>query len=371
MTTQQPNMPDMEAVQKLLGGTLIWVVAALLAFGVFIISTLRIEEVSGEQVGFLLNKINGQIEIIPRSGKQIYNGLTKKFYVLDKTLQTIEMTEVAGRGDRRGKDDLKIKTIDGSDVYVDLKVQYKIDVHRADEVLATSGTGDSYKRKWARDYIRSLCRNHLGELTTEEFYDSGKRNLKLVAARTEANERLSPFGILIDSIVIPRRPVFYKEYEDMIKRKKEADQAVHAEQSKALAAKQRQHTLIVQETNKKNVAIEQFEGQMRQKVIAAEANAARVQKGAEAYYEQKTVQAVAKLYEMEKRATAVLAEKTAEADGIKAMREALEGEGGRNMVRLEYAKKLREIAITVKPYLIQGDVQRLELSKGAAAGIQN
>jgi len=366
----KPKTPDLKAVQTILSGTGIWICIAFFAFALFILKTVRIEEVSGEEVGFLLSKITGEIKVIPQSGKQIYNGLTKQFYVLDKTLQVMEMTEVAGRGDRSGKDDLKVKTVDGSDVYVDIKIQYKIDANRADEVLATSGPGDSYKQKWARDYIRSICRNHLGELTTEEFYDAGKRNGKLIAAGTEANERLQPFGIIIDDIAIPRRPHFYEEYEDMIKRKKEADQTVHAEASKAQAAKQKQQTMIVQQTNIKNVAIEEFEGEMRQKVIAAEADAERVRKGADAYFEQTTVQAGARLYEMSKQADGTLARKKAEADGIMALKKAMEGEGGANMVRLEYAKKLRDIAITAKPYLIQGDIQRLELSKGAAAGIQ-
>ena len=363
----QQQAPDFKALQQVLGGTLIWVGAAFLAFMLFVFTTFRIENVSGEQVGFLLNKITGEIKIIPQSGKQIYNGLTKEFYVLDKTLQVMEMTEVSGRGDRSGKDDLKVKTVDGSDVYVDIKVQYKIDVNRADEVLAMSGPGDLYKEKWARDYVRSICRNHLGELTTEEFYDASKRNGKLIAASAEVNERLKPSGVIIDSVVIPRRPHFYKEYEDMIKRKKEADQTVHAEASKAQAAKQKQYTMTIQETNIKNVAVEQFEGQMSQKLIAANADAGRAKKAAEAYYEMQTVQAGARLYEMSKRATATLARKEADADGIMAMKKALEGEGGMNMVRLEYARKLRDIKFTGKPYMVQHNVERLELLKGGAA----
>jgi len=365
----QPQSPDLKAIQDVLGGTLIWIAAALFAFMVFIISTVRIQEVTGEEVGFLLYKITGRIDVIQQPGKQIYNGLTKKLYTIDKTLQAVEMTEISGRGDRSGKDDLKVKTIDGSDVYVDLKVQYKIDINRADEVLSISGLDDNYKQKWIRDYIRSLCRNHLGQLTTEEFYDASKRNTQLLAACNEANERMQISGLLIDDISIPRRPHFYEEYEDMIKRKKEADQAVQAEQSKAQAAKQKQHTMTVQETNIKNVAVEEFKGQMRQKVIAAEAEAGRVKFGAAAYFEQETVKAGARLYEMEKLAEANLARKKAEADGIMAMKKALEGEGGRNMVRLEYAKKLRDIEITGKPYMVQSNIERLELSKGAAASV--
>jgi hypothetical protein len=366
MNTGQQT-PDLKAIQDILGSSLIWVGAAFLAVMLFLVSTIRIQEVTGEEVGFLLHKITGKIEVIPQPGKQIYNGLTKKLYKLDRTLQAVEMTEVAGRGDRSGKDDLKVKTVDGSDVYVDIKVQYKIDINRADEVLQISGPGENYKDKWIRDYIRSITRNHLGELTTEEFYDASKRNGKLLAARNEVNERMMISGILIDDISIPRRPHFYQEYEDMIKSKKEADQAVHAERSKAQAAQQKQVTMTIQETNIKNVAVKQFEGQMEQKIIAAKAEAGRVKLGADAYYEKETVKAGARLYEMSKEAEASLVRKKAEADGIMAMKKALEGEGGRNMVRLEYARKLREIKITGKPYMVQSNIERLELSKGAAA----
>jgi len=361
-----PKPPELKAIQDLMSGSLIWVGAAFLAIMLFTFTTLRIGKVTGEEVGFLLNKITGNIETID-TGTKIYNGLIKDFYVLDKTLQIMEMTEVTGRGERSGKDDLKIKTVDGSDVYVDLKIQYKIDVNIAEVVLNTSGIGDNYKFKWIRDYVRSICRNHLGELTTEEFYDAGKRKGKLVAARTEINERMKDFGILITEIGIPRRPNFYKEYEEMIKHKKEADQTVHAEKSKAQAAKQKQNTMIVQETNIKNVAVEQFEGQMSQKLIAAEAEANRIKKGAEAYYEQRTIQGEARLYEMTKEANAILARKTAEADGIMALKKALEGEGGTNMVRLEYARQLKNISIIGKPYMVQNNVERLELLKEAAA----
>jgi len=358
---------DFQKIQQFLSGSSIWVVLAVLLLSVFFVKVIRIEEVTGEQVGFLLNKMTGNIAVIDRSGKQIFNGLTKEFYVLDKTLQTLEMSESGGIKAKRSRDDLKIKTIDGSDVYVDLKIQYRMDANMATEVLSSSGAGDSYKKKWARDYIRSICRNFLGELTTEEFYDSTKREAKTDLAEIECNGRLKPFGIIIDSIVIPRRPHFYREYEDMIKRKKEADQTVHAEQSKALAAKQKQQTLIVQKTNKKNVAVEQFEGTMKQMVIEAEASAERARKGAEAYYEQKTIAAEALLYKSTQEAEGILAAKSAEAVGIKALKKALEGEGGLNMVKLEYAKRLRQLEIVGKPFTIQGSIERFEHLKGAAS----
>ena len=358
--------PELDALQRVLGGGLVWAAAAAFLLIVVAVSTVRFGRVTGEEVGIQLDRMNGKITVISQSGVKLYNGLLSDFYVLDRTLQTLDMSQDTTRGDRMRKDDLKIKTVDGSDVYVDLKIQYKITPEMAEDVILTSGPGDLYKQKWARDYMRSICRNYLGELTTEQFYDSSKRDARLVLAKQEANEKLRTFGIVIDSIVIPKRPQFYKEYEEMIKKKKLADQGVLEEQSKAMAAKQKQQTLIVQETNAKNVAVEQFEGQMRQKIIQAEAEAERSRKEADAYFEKHTVAADASLYRMKKDAAAILARKTAEADGIMALRKALEGEGGRNMVKLEYARKLKNITIVGKPFTIQSNIERFEHLKAPA-----
>lgn len=351
------NQIDVGSVLKrLFLGSFIWIMIALVLILLFVLTSLRLGRVSGEQVGVLLNKRTGKMTVL-NTGVTVYNGITNSFYVLDKTLQTLDMTaSTPGTPDS----ELKIKTIDGSDVYVPLMVQFKIEPGQVIDVLNTSGPGNEYKRKWARDYVRSICRNHLGELSTEEFYDSAKRQGKIAAAKKMINDKLTKrFGISIDSIV-PQKPRFYKEYEEMIKKKKLADQAVLEEKSKANAAKQRQHTEVVQTTNKKNVAIEQFEGKMKEKIIAAEAQGEKSRKAAEAYFDKITIGAEARFYASQKNAAAILAAKKAEAKGIEAMKKALEGEGGINMVKLEYAKKLKNVKFSGRPYAIDPGVMKFE-----------
>lgn len=360
------NTPDPREIFRMLGKKMILVPIAFFVLVVFLFNTIRVERIGGDEVGVLLSRLTGKMTTVG-TGTTIYNGLTNELYILDRTLQTLEMTANVSRGERQGKDDLKVKTIDGSDVNIDITVQYRIDPSMASTVLTTSGPGDAFKAVWARDYVRSICRNYLGELTTEDFYDTSKRNVQVLAAKAEANEKLNPYGIVIDSLVIPTKPEFYAEYEAMIKKKKLADQAVLEEQSKAEAAKQKQQTLMVQETNKKNVAVEEFKGEMEQKLIAARAEGEKVRKQAEAYHERVTIGAEATLYKLEKESDAILASKRAEAKGIEAMKKALEGEGGRNMVKMEYARKLKDITITGKPFSIQGTVERFEHSQGPAA----
>lgn len=356
------NKRSLEAARKIFGGGLIWFALAFLLFIVIVITTIRFGKVSGEQVGIVLDKTNGKMEVINQPGVTMYNGITKDFYVLDKTLQTLPMTE-------QQNGSLKVKTIDGSDVYVDLKVQYKILPAEAITILKTSGPGNAFKHKWAWDYARSICRNSLGELTTEQFYDSSKRRLQIQKAKKTINDKLTKnFAIVVSDIIMPKKPRFYREYEALIKKKKLADQAVLEEKSKALAAQQLQQTRIVEETNAKNVAIEQFTGQMEQKIIQAKAEAERGKKTAEAYFTKVTIGAEAELYRNKKASEAILAQKQAEAKGIEAMKKALEGEGGRNMVKMEYAKKLKDIKFTGVPYVVDGKVEKFEHQSAAGAG---
>ncbi|MBU8901564.1 MAG: hypothetical protein KOO69_02380 [Victivallales bacterium] len=358
-TQQQQTPPQVDLpilLKKAFRGSSAWILIAFFLILIFALSSFRLGRVSGEQVGVLLNKRTGKMTVL-NTGVTVYNGITNSFYVLDKTLQTLDMTDSAPG---TPNSELKIKTIDGSDVYVPLIVQFKIEPDQVIDVINTSGPGNEYKEKWARDYVRSICRNNLGELSTEEFYDSGKRQGKIANAKKMINDKLTKkFGIRIDSIV-PQKPRFYKEYEEMIKKKKLADQAVLEEKSKANAAKQRQHTEVVQTTNKKNVAVEQFEGKMSEKVIASKAQGEKIRKAADAYYDKITIGAEARLYESQKKAGAILAAKKAEAEGIQAMKKALEGEGGVNMVKLEYAKKLKNIKFSGRPYAIDPGVRKFE-----------
>ena len=353
-----PDGMNLRMLSKVFGSALMWGAAAVLVIAIFLVVSIRVGRVEGTQIGILLNKLNGKMDIIAQSGVRIYNGITHEFHILEKTLQTLDMTE---------NNSLKIKTIDGSDVYVALKVQYKIIPEKADEVIITSGPGSQYKEKWAWDYVRSICRDHLGELTTEEFYDSSKRNAKMVRAKQEAKDRLVRFGIQIDDIVVPRKPRFYAKYEELIKKKKLADQAVLEEQSKALASIQRKQTAKVDETAKKNVVIEQYRGEMEKMVIQAKAEAERIQRSSDAYFKEKTVGADAEFYKMKQQAEATLAKKRAEAQGIEALKKALEGEGGRNMVKMEYAKKLKNLRISGQPYTVKSATERFEHTAPASS----
>ena len=323
--------------------------------------SMGIAKLKENEVGVLLNNITGKMEVITDVGTQIFIPFIYSFYTLDKREQTLEMTANPATGSRFAKDDIKIKTIDGSDVYVDMTVQYKIIPAMAEVVLMDSGPGDAYKYKWIRDYTRSIARLEFGELTTEEFYNATKRTQKAIEVKKTLNEMLQPHGIEVTNI-IPQNFRFYAEYEKKIKEKKAADQEVDKQKSKAQAAKENQKRKLIDIQREITIALTKFEGEQKQRIIKVKGEAKKAKLNADAYYYQKTVGADAEYYRLKQKAEAILAEKKASAEGIKSLAKALEGKGGKYIILREYVKHLKDMDISVKPYTINSLIRKINVS---------
>ena len=335
-------------------GTLILALITLVLLLSILLVGLRFGEVNGTQVGALLNNINGEVQVITNAGTHVYNGITKTFHVLDKTVQQVEMSQ-------DNDDELKIKTVDGSNVQLDLNVMYSImlEPDSIRSLLKDSGLGESYKRKWIRDYGRSICRGAFGELTTEEFYDPAKRQEKALKAMDELNELLNPHSLTVIQ-VNPKNFRFYTEYEEKIKEKKLADQSVEEEISKARAASQVMERKRVEAQKEMEVEIQTVKGAMEELIVTANADAERVIEESRAYAVTTRVGAEAELYTMKSQADAILAKSRAEAEGLTKMAEALKGEGGFNLVKMEYAKRLATMKLTGQPFVVSGVTERFE-----------
>ena len=335
-------------------GTLILALITIVLLLSILLVGLRFGEVNGTQVGALLDNINGEVEVITNAGTHVYNGITKTFHVLDKTVQQVEMSQ-------DNDDELKIKTVDGSNVQLDLNVMYSImlEPDSIRNLLKDSGVGESYKRKWIRDYGRSICRGAFGELTTEEFYDPAKRQEKALKAMDELNELLNPHSLTVIQ-VNPKNFRFYTEYEEKIKEKKLADQSVEEEISKARAASQVMERKRVEAQKEMEVEIQTIKGAMEELIVTANADAERVIEESRAYAVTTRVGAEAELYTMKAQADATLAKSRAEAEGLTMMAQALQGEGGLNLVKMEYAKRLATMKLTGQPFVVSGVTERFE-----------
>jgi len=239
------------------------------------------------------------------------------WYVFDTKLQNIEMT-ASNRGARSGQDDLIFKTIDGNDIALDVIIAYRIDPQKAPEILQNvAKNNQELEEKMVRPITRNVTREQFGALKTEDFYVANKRTEKAEAAKAILNQILNPYGVIVES-VMPKDYRFPQAYQRAIEEKKVADQMVERFKSETKAT--------IEEYLQK---IQQATGEVNKMVADVDGEFAKAKINTDAYYEQQGM--IAK---------AIEAEGQAQSKGIEKMAEALNGSGGRTMVKMKLAEAL-------------------------------
>jgi regulator of protease activity HflC (stomatin/prohibitin superfamily) len=249
------------------------------------------------------------------------------WYTFDTKLQNMEMT-VAQRGARMGRDDLVFKTIDGNDIGLDVIIAYRIDPQKAPDILLTVAEDNhGLDEKLVRPIARNVTRELFGELKTEDFYVANKRTEKAEAVKAALNKTLSPYGVIVES-VLPKDYRFPTAYQKAIEEKKIADQMAERFKSEVKA------------TTEENLQkVQQAQGDVNKMIADVDGEFAKAKIATDAYYEQQAM-----------LAKAIEAEGIAQAQGIEKMVQALNNTGGETMVRLKIAEALVGKKIYLLPF---------------------
>jgi len=300
--------------------------------------------------GGLLGKTGVQDEVYAPGATYLFAPFITDWTTYDVSLQNLAMVRDPKRGDRTSEDDVSFKTIDGNDIRVDVTVAWQINPKRAPYLLTKVGDStDQVKEKLIRPACRSIVRDVLNELNSEEFYVSSKRFEKATKAMEKLSEVLAPEGIVVQQVILGEHH-FHPQYEQVIQEKKLAEQNAERLRSEARAAL---------EQAKSN--LQKAKGTVAQQVAKANGN-----------LEQVKLQADADYFQSQKRAEAILAEKKARAKGIQKENEALAGSGGKTMVKLRLAEALAGKQILFLPSSKGGGLQTLNMNQllGAFAASQ-
>jgi len=276
------------------------------------------------EVGVLTRKINPfgktgvQDEIYAPGATYLFTPFVTDWHTYDVSLQNLSMTRDKTKGDRQSEDDLRFKTIDGNEIRVDVTVVWQIDAKKAPHILTSVGEDmEQVKEKLVRPACRSVVRDVLNELSSEDFYVSDKRFEKADKARDQLHRVLSPEGVAVQQVILGEHK-FTPEYEQVIRDKKLAEQNAERLRSEARAG--------AEDAKRK---LEQAKGQVQQQLAEASG-----------FLDQVKLKADAAFFENQKQAEAIVAEKKAIAEAVRKNNEALSGSGGRTMVKLRLAEAL-------------------------------
>ncbi|MGB6065174.1 MAG: SPFH domain-containing protein [Desulfomonilaceae bacterium] len=245
----------------------------------------------------------------------------------DTKLQNLEMTYSSASGDRKARDELLFKTIDGNDIGLDVIIAYRIDPTKAPYILQyVARDNRTLREKVVRTVARSKPRDIFGELKTEDFYVAEKREAKAQSAKEALQKILGPMGIIVER-VLTKDYRFNPEYQKAIEDKKIADQRVEKNRSA-------QHAVLEEYKRK----LEEAKGEVNKMVANVDGEYRRDKIEADAYFEKQSL-----------LAQAIKAEGVADAEGIRQMNRALTGSGGEALVKLRIAEALQGKKIILLP----------------------
>lgn len=250
----------------------------------------------------------------------------QEIYTLPRSTQVLELTNKTGtvRDGIHVDREAKIQTSDGFFVDVDATILYRIDDPY--KVFTKLGPMDNYLQLGLLPKAEAVLKESLGQLTTEEFYDSSLRVAKSGLAETILNEKLKDEGLVVEHVLV-RYFRYSDAIQDNIEAKKLQDQLVFTNESKGRAAEQNQ---VLQRA--------MAEGAYLVKVKEAEGDAYRVEKEAER-----------DLYVRQKEAEADLLVATAEAKGVELKNEAMQTLGADAMVAVKMADILKGLEVILLP----------------------
>ena len=325
----QPPPPEPQPTKKKKSGKkrlfLLLLILVLLGGSVFFLQYVRPDEFGIKVVRIGLKR--GVHEKIYAPGLHLVLPFgMEQMYRIPKDVQVLELTNHPGTAAKfaRIEKAAHIQTSDGFYVDVDVSILYRIvDPYK---VFTIIGPGQLFITNGIVPQAEPRLKDAMGELTTEEFYNSPLRVEKTDLARKMLNENLNPKGIQVDHVLV-RYFTYSEEIQRNIEEKKLKDQLVFKNQAEARAA--------VEEAALKKI--------VQEGIAAVEVE---LEKG-RAYATQK--RAEKDLYARKRKAEADLLVQLAEAERVRLKNEALSGQGAERMIGLKMAETYQGLEAIILP----------------------
>ena len=275
----------------------------------------------------LFGKKGVEDKVYPAGSTFLFFPFINDFDTFDTQEQNLEMTYSSESGDRKGRDDLLFKTIDGNDISLDVIIRYQIDPAKAPHILGyVAPNNEVLKEKIVRTVARSKPRDIFGELKTEEFYRSERRDAQAERARAALQDILAPMGVIVKG-VLTEDYRFNEEYQKAIEDRKVADQLVEKNKAARRATEEEYKRRLEEARGEVNKMVADVDGEYEKAKIEADA-----------YYEKHRL-----------LAEAIKVEAEAEARGIRETNAAMALAGGEAAIKLKIAEALQGKRIVLLP----------------------
>ncbi len=326
------------------------VVIVAMVMGAYIVARSLLIFIPVGQVGVRIQQYSviGKKGVVQKDFNQGWHrdfGPIDQWELYDSTVQTLEMTKDPRHGAARTRDDVKVQSVEGNNISLDVTVKYRVAKGDAHKLYGDTGKGTKY-RTIVRVESEETCMSLFGKLSTEEFYDPAAKRDTAVKVQEVLRASLKDNYIEVLDVLI-RDVEFDPEYEAKIRQKKLADQEVRLNISLAKAAEMSGKTQVIEAETLKLLAIivKEKEAELVTMQASTDLEVAKIQAQYKKYSTEKT--ADADLIKAANQAKGDLLVKTAQAEGERLRNEAMQGSGGNVIVALEAARNLNLSEATI------------------------
>ncbi len=308
------------------------------------------------QAAVIKNNITGQETVQTMEGIILHLpwGMTD-VYVLDMTQQSLVMA---------GEDSVVIKTREGANVDAVVEVTFNLlPTHAAQIVrgigLGRSGADLSKVSDCVLSYVRAKVRDSIGELNLEELARPAERTARVEETRKRLNEVLLQYGVEIQTVSATDWD-YDDRYEEMIRKRKEADQIFVNQAAGQETNRKKQETSIAEQNRMRSNAIAEATGDAQKEVIGKDAWSVEQRASAEGSAYKTRKEADAMFIRLANEAAGLEAELTRRAQGIQVLAEAYT-KGGIGLVKEALADKLKGARIVGRPFSNDSNPQRVQI----------
>jgi hypothetical protein len=254
----------------------------------------------------------------------------EELYRVDTTIESISWG-TRGQGDRpMVEDSVQTRTVDGNEVLLALTVQYHVNPEKILHIIQNvAGEKDSISdriRTLVSSVARADIRTHMNVLSTREFFSQEQRQVALDGLRKAMNARLTPEGIIIDSVIYNdhrfERVLADGSVDDSYQQKIDQTQATNQQTEQEV----KRVSVVVEE---KKIKFNEEQARVNREIEEAKGRKDRATLRGDSYF-------TARKLESER----IRSVGKQEIEGLAKRIEALEGPGGEAILKMEIAEEI-------------------------------
>ncbi|MCU0476519.1 MAG: SPFH domain-containing protein [Anaerolineae bacterium] len=188
-------------------GLVVGVVLSVVSRGILIVEPA--------QVAVVFQTVSGQLETPRRAGTHIIIPILQEATIYPIVQQQYTMSGVSEGGQERGDDAVRVRTIDGQEVIIDVTVIYRIN---PDDVnIVHERWQNRYENDLIRPILRGFVRDAVSRFRAEAVYGESRTVIQ-EAIETDMRNRMQQDGFEVTDLIIRNVTFSSEEFADSIER---------------------------------------------------------------------------------------------------------------------------------------------------------